>query len=154
MIVILDNIRSLHNVGSIFRTSDGAGAEKIYLCGITPTPVDDFGYKRPQLSKVSLGSEDSVSWEYKKHISRLIKTLKKQGYLIVALEQAKNSLNYNQLKLPQQKLALVLGNEPTGISQKVLDLADYIIEIPMLGEKESLNVSVAFGIAIYRLLES
>lgn len=152
MIAILQNIRSLHNVGSIFRTSDGAGVEKIYLCGITPTPVDKFGQKKAMLTKVSLGAEDSVPWEYVSRIGNLIARLKKQGYKIYALEQSPNSVRYTSAKPKTQKLALIVGNEVEGIPNSILKKVDKILEIPMKGKKESLNVSIAFGIVAFYLL--
>lgn len=153
MIVILHNIRSLYNVGSVFRTADAAGVEKIYLCGITPTPIDIFGKPRPQLTKVSLGAERYVKWEKIKATSKLIDRLKKDGYKIFVIEQSKKSTPYYklQIKNPKQKTALVLGNEIKGLPTSVLKRADKILEIPMKGKKESLNVSVAFGIVIFHL---
>lgn len=154
MIVILYNIRSLHNVGSIFRTADAVGVEKIYLCGITPSPFDRFGKLRPQLAKVSLGAEKFVAWEKASSASRVIVQLKKDGYKIFAVEQSKIAFPYYKFNLrPSQglKLALVLGNEVRGLPPAILKKADKILEIPMLGKKESLNVSVAFGVIAYFL---
>jgi len=154
MIVVLNNIRSLHNVGSIFRTADGAGIEKIYLCGITPTPVDRFDRPRPQFTKVSLGAERFVPWEHAASATALVKKLKKEGYLIFAIEQAKRSVPHKTVRLGKkglEKLAIVLGNEVAGLSPALLALADKVLEIPMRGKKESLNVSVAFGIIAYHL---
>ncbi len=159
MIAILQNIRSLYNVGSIFRTADAAGFEKIYLCGITPTPLDRFSTKRKELAKVALGAEDYIDWEKVgssvsplKTIS-LIKKLKNDGYKIIALEQDKRSVPYSKLKNKSSKMALIVGDEVRGISKSILKHCDRIIEIPMIGKKESLNVSVAFGIAAYELLD-
>ncbi|MCL5017132.1 MAG: RNA methyltransferase [Patescibacteria group bacterium] len=160
MIIILDNIRSLFNVGSIFRTADAAGIEKIYLCGITPTPTDRFGRIRPQLAKVSLGAENTVEWEYVKSVSGLMNKLKKQKIKIFAVEQDKGSIPYYKLKVESLKskaesgnlkIALVFGNEVNGISKSILKRSDKILEIPMAGKKESLNVSVAAGIVIFNL---
>lgn len=154
MIVILDNIRSLHNVGSIFRTADAVGVEKLYLCGITPSPLDRLGLVRGDVAKVSLGAENTVPYEVATSTSRLITNLKKQGYKIVALEQSPSSVPYYKLKALSYKLdkvALVLGAEVEGVSPAVLKKCDAIIDIPMSGKKESLNVSVAFGIAAYGL---
>ncbi|MBI4085498.1 MAG: TrmH family RNA methyltransferase [Candidatus Liptonbacteria bacterium] len=153
-VAALHNVRSLHNVGSIFRTADGAGIKKIYLCGITPAPVDNFGRQRPQFAKVSLGAEKSVEWEKASSTARLIKRLKKDGYKILAVERAKNSvLFYKTSKsvICGSKLCLVVGNEVKGLPLSVLKLSDEILEIPMMGNKESLNVSVAFGIVAYHL---
>jgi len=149
-IVILDNIRSVYNVGSIFRTSDALGVEKIYLCGCTPTPTDRFGRARQDLAKVALGAEKDIAWEYCDDIKEIIKKLRKEGYKIIAVEQDKKSTNYkkSKIKLP---IALIMGNEVSGIEKEVLKLADEILEIPMYGKKESLNVSVSFGIAGYQI---
>ena len=154
-ILILDNIRSTYNVGSIFRTSDAVGVDMIYLIGTTPTPIDRFGRKRKDISKTSLGAEDTVSWKYSKTISKIITNLKKQGYVIVALEQSPKSIDYiKAVKLLKSKpIALIVGNEVNGVSQKALTISDYIVEIPMHRKKESLNVSVAVGIAMFRLFQ-
>ena len=156
MVIILHNIRSLHNVGSIFRTADAAGVEKIYLCGITPTPIDSFGKPRQQLTKVSLGAERYIKWEKVKTTSKLINKLKKEKYKIFAVEQSKKSVPY--YKIPRSyilnhKSALVLGNEVKGLSSSILKHSDKILEIPMFGKKESLNVAVAFGIIVFKLRE-
>ncbi len=141
--VICDNIRSLYNVGSIFRTADAFEVTKIYLCGITGTPL------QTGLTKVSLGAENFVAWEYKKSAARLINTLKKQGVEIVSLELAKNiSRDIKKFK-PVFPLALIVGNEVEGVSKNLLQKSDDILHIPMNGQKESLNVSVAYGIAAY-----
>jgi len=152
MIVILHNIRSLYNVGSIFRTADAAGVKKIYLCGYTPSPKDKFGKYRAQLTKVSLGAERSVKWEKINATSVLIKKLKMDSYKIFAVEQNKKSVPY--YKIPKSyilnsKFCLVMGNEVKGLPKTILKLADKILEIPMKGKKESLNVSVAFGIVAF-----
>ena len=155
MIAILHNIRSLYNVGSIFRTADAAGIEKLYLCGITPTPLDKFGKLRPQLGKVSLGAEKSVAWEQFKSTTTLIKKLKKDGYKIFAIEQNKKSILYYEAAFPRESaVALVLGHEVKGLPSSILKLADKILEIPMCGKKESLNVSVVFGIIVFHLIYS
>ncbi len=152
IIAILHNIRSLHNVGSMFRTADGAGVAKIYLIGYTPAPTDIFGKPRPEISKTALGAEKSVPWESKRDIGKLIADLKKQGFLILTLEQAKNSIPYNKLKLKAgAKVALIAGNEVRGVAPSILKKCDKILEIPMRGKKESLNVSVAFGIAVFQI---
>ncbi|MEN9912685.1 MAG: hypothetical protein RLY66_93 [Candidatus Parcubacteria bacterium] len=148
--VILDNIRSVHNVGSIFRTADAAGVSKLYLVETTPTPVDRFGRKRKDVAKVSLGAEDSIPWEHVVDITKTIQALKKEGFTIVALEQDEKSVDYQSVN-SKNKIALILGNEVGGISKEILKLVDVIIEIPMAGKKESLNVSVAAGIALFQL---
>lgn len=145
--VICHNIRSLHNVGSIFRTADGVGVSRIYLCGWTGVPP------RKEISKVALGAENFVPWEKHFQTARLIKKLKKEGVKIIALEQTKKSVRYDKFK-SRFPLALILGEETKGLPKKILNLCDAAIEIPMAGKKESLNVSVAFGIAAYKILEN
>jgi tRNA G18 (ribose-2'-O)-methylase SpoU len=151
---ILSDIRSVHNVGSIFRTADGAGFKKLYLCGITPSPLDRFHKIRPDFAKVALGAEKSVAWESVSDIAALIKKLKKEKWKILALEQSKRSISLlSDIRhdVAGRRCALVIGNEVDGVPATILKLADTVLEIPMLGEKESLNVSVAFGVAAYRL---
>jgi 23S rRNA (guanosine2251-2'-O)-methyltransferase len=150
VVVILDNIRSVHNVGSIFRTSDALGVNKIFLCGCTPTPKDRFGRERKDLAKVALGAEKSIEWEYFKTTEEAIKKLKKEKFQIIALEQSENSIDYKKVKA-KNKTAIILGEEVHGLNKKVLDLADVVMEIPMQGIKESLNVSVSFGVAAFRI---
>ncbi len=151
--IILDNIRSTHNVGSIFRTSDAAGVSKILLCGITPSPVDRFGEPNSKLTKVSLGAENSVAYEKVGTTNAAIKKLKAEGFEILALEQAENSINYKKYKYSKkQKVAIVLGTEVEGLKKTTLTICDKILEIPMQGEKESLNVAVAYGILIFSLI--
>ena len=152
LVVVLHDIRSLHNVGSIFRTADAAGVSKIYLCGITGSPLDRFGNVRPDVAKVALGAEKTVPWEHSARTAMVLKKLKKEGYRIVALEQSKDSVPYYEPLTAHNKLALVLGNEVKGLPPSVLKAADITMEIPMRGEKESLNVSVAFGIAAFALV--
>jgi tRNA G18 (ribose-2'-O)-methylase SpoU len=145
--LILHNIRSAYNVGSIFRTADAAGIQKIFLCGYTPDPKKD-----PKISKTSLGAEKIVPWEKYKQTWRLLEGLAKSGIFTLALEQAPDSIDFRKFK-PQYPLVLVLGNEVRGLSKEILSYCDKKIEIPMKGKKESLNVSVAFGIAIFNLIE-
>ncbi|MDI6734442.1 MAG: TrmH family RNA methyltransferase, partial [Patescibacteria group bacterium] len=152
IIVVLHNIRSLHNVGSIFRTADGAGIKKIYVCGITPTPLDRFNKLIPQFAKVALGAEKNIEWVKLKSTVSAIKDLKKQGFKIIAIEQSKKSIPYFKYQDKNKKIALVLGNEIKGVPQSILREVDKILEIPMHGKKESLNVTIAFGIVICRLL--
>jgi 23S rRNA (guanosine2251-2'-O)-methyltransferase len=147
-ILILHNIRSVENVGAMFRTADAAGVSKIYLCGITPAPLDRFGRKRGDMAKSALGAEEFVAWEQAKDISRLITKLKKQQFQIIAVEQDEKSVDYRKIKL-KEKNAFIMGPEVEGISQTILKKCDIIAEIPMYGKKESLNVSVAFGIVIF-----
>jgi tRNA G18 (ribose-2'-O)-methylase SpoU len=149
--LLLDNIRSVHNVGSIFRTAETLGISKIYCADTTPVPIDRFGRKRKDFSKVSLGAENMIPWEYVEEPKAvgLIKKLKKEGFQIIALEQAKNSIDYKKVKVGTKTL-VILGNEVDGVSKSLLKLADTIAEIPLKGKKESLNVSVAAGIFLYR----
>lgn len=149
--LILDNIRSTYNVGAILRTADGAGVSKVYLVGVTPAPTDKFNRVNSRIAKSALGAEKSVAWENVKSISTLIKKLKKQGVQIVALEQDERSVSYKKFK-PQWPCALILGEETEGIPKSILKLCDEIIEIPMKGSKESLNVSVSGGVAIFGLV--
>jgi len=149
--LILHNVRSVHNVGSIFRTADAAGAEHIYLTGYTPTPLDRFGQERSDFHKAALGAEKSVSWSQETDLGALLGQLKQGGYQLLALEQSPLSVDYKSVAL-REKTALILGEERYGITEDILEKCDTIIEIPMHGEKESLNVSVAAGIALYRLL--
>lgn len=142
--VIFDNIRSLENIGSIFRTADALRIDKIFLCGISGRPPHQ------KISKTALGAENWIVWEYFSQTWRLIEELKKKKFFIVVLEQAKNSVLYNQFK-PKFPLALVFGNEIKGVSKSVLQRADKIISLPMFGKKESLNVAVAFGIAGFEI---
>jgi 23S rRNA (guanosine2251-2'-O)-methyltransferase len=149
---VLHDIRSMHNVGSIFRTADAAGVSRIHLCGVTPLPVDRLGRVRPQVAKVALGAETAVPWTHHLRLADALRTLKKEGFRIVALEQAPDATPFFKAKFPKDaKLALVLGEEVHGLSPAILRKCDEIIEIPMLGKKESLNVAVAFGIAAFAL---
>ena len=162
-ILILPNIRSGHNVGAIFRTADGAGVDKLYLTGYTPCPP------HTQIDKVSLGAEKWLPWEYRKQAGRLLKELREMGYNIVALEQTKTSKNiftWSRFSSAENRgsaisasaeigtafpIAMVLGNEKTGVSKSLLKYCDQFVEIPMSGKKNSLNVSVAAGIAMYHI---
>jgi tRNA G18 (ribose-2'-O)-methylase SpoU len=150
--LLLSDIRSVHNVGSIFRTAEAAGVSNIYLCGTTPTPLDRFGRERKDLAKVALGAEKMVRWEYAESAVDVVMRLKKEGLLIISLEQSESSVGYAQVKLLRQTL-LILGSEVEGVPKNLLELSDVVYEIPMLGKKESLNVSVAAGIALFKLIE-
>jgi tRNA G18 (ribose-2'-O)-methylase SpoU len=150
-ILILPDIRSAINVGAIFRTADAVGIDKIYLVGCTPRPTDQYGRIQKDIAKSALGAETWVPWEYKEKLLPLINSLKKQGYEIVALEQDEKSMDYRKYKAPS-KMAFILGPEVTGLDKKVLKTCDKIVEIPMHGKKESLNVSVATGVALFRIL--
>ncbi len=144
--ILLDNVRSLYNVGSIFRTSDAAGVDKIYIGGITGTPP------RAEIHKAALGAENSVPWKYFENPVEIIQKVKTEGYQIVILEHTDQSQWYHEVTY-QFPLCLVVGHEITGVSDEVIDLADMAIEIPMFGIKQSLNVAVAYGIAIYEIVK-
>jgi len=149
--VLLHNIRSTHNVGSIFRTADALGVSKICLSGYTPTPIDRFNKPRKDIAKVALGAEKTIKWEYFDRAEKVIKNLKKEGFNVVAIEQSENAIDYKKIKIKYPVL-FVVGNEVEGVDKKTLKMCDSVAEIPMLGGKESLNVSVAFGVAMFRML--
>lgn len=152
-IAVLDNLRSVHNVGSIFRTANAVGIEKVILCGTTPTPLDKKGAKRKDFAKVALGAEDTVMWEYQEETRTTLTTLRQEDYFIIAFEQDERSVDYKEVSIEgKDNIAFVIGPEVTGVTREVLDLCDVIAEIPMLGTKESLNVTIAFGIGVYRIL--
>ena len=151
-VVILHNIRSAYNVGAIFRTADAVGVSKIYLTGYTPTPLDRFGRERKDVAKSALGAEKSVAWEYAKSARAVIEKLKKAGFEVVAVEQAEAAIDYKQYK-PKQKVTFLFGNEVRGISKQLLSKCDKIIEIPMRGKKESLNVSISAGVVLFGVLD-
>ena len=150
--LILDNIRSVHNVGSIFRTAETIGVTKIYCVGATPTPIDRFNRKRKDFAKVALGAEDLVPWEYSDQPIALAERLKKEGFQIIAVEQTASSIDYRKVKV-NRKTAVVFGNEVEGVSEPLLKLADMVAEISLKGKKESLNVSVAAGISLFAFFE-
>ena len=151
IVVLLHNIRSVYNVGSIFRTADALGVEKIYLSGYTPTPTDKFNRPRKDIAKVALGAEKNIKWDYSKNPIKIIEKFKKEKFQIIGLEQSKKSVDYKKIKIKTPSLFIV-GNEVGGIDQKILDICDMVAEIPMQGQKESLNVSVAFGVGLFRML--
>jgi 23S rRNA (guanosine2251-2'-O)-methyltransferase len=153
IVLILDNIRSVHNVGSLFRTAECFGVQKLYLCGTTPMPVDRFGRSRPDMAKVALGAQTSLPWEYSNTTESALEQCREIGMQIVALEQADNAVRLNSLGecLTQNTVALVLGTETIGLSPEILSMCDYIAEIPQWGEKESFNVSIAGAMALYEL---
>lgn len=144
IVVLAHNIRSLWNVGSLFRTADSFAIEKIYLTGYTAAPP------RREISKTALGAEEYVPWEKAEDPAKVIATLKKQGFTIVALEQARGAVDLNEYEPPSQ-VCLIVGHEVTGVPKELLKLCDAIVHIPMHGKKESLNVAVAAGIALHRL---
>ena len=158
-IVVLDNIRSAHNVGAIFRTADGAGASKIYLCGYTPSPIDRFGREQPEIKKTSLGATESVEWEAVEEIGGLMEKLRGDGVAIAAVEQHERSVNYKDWQ-PDGPTAFIFGNEVDGVQKSVLEKSETILEIPMRGMlarnrrpgdvgKESLNVGTTVGIILF-----
>ena len=146
LIIIADNVRSMHNVGSIFRTSDAFLVEKIYLCGITPTPP------HREIQKTALGATESVDWQYAENTLDVVNQLKKEGWTILALEQTTNSVMLDELKVEKgEKIAIVLGNEVDGVNQEVINLCDKAVEIPQFGTKHSFNVSVSCGIMLWQV---
>lgn len=149
--LVLHNIRSVHNAGSIFRTADAAGVSKIFLTGYTPTPLDRFNRPRKDFAKVSLGAEKTVPWEKIMNVQKCIESLKKKRVQVIALEQDEKAIDYRNVKTIFP-LALMVGNEVTGISKTILSKVDTVVQIPMSGKKESLNVGVALGIALFRIL--
>lgn len=148
LVVILDNVRSLHNIGSVFRTSDAFRVECIYLCGITATPP------HPEMHKTALGAEFTVDWKYVNNAVEAVDNLRREGYIVFSVEQAENSIMLEDMRLKQGKrYAVVLGNEVKGVQQEVIDHSDGCIEIPQYGTKHSLNVSVTAGIVIWDLFK-
>ncbi|UPQ80048.1 RNA methyltransferase [Flavobacterium azooxidireducens] len=148
IIIILDDIRSLHNIGSVFRTSDAFLIEKIYLCGITATPPNK------EIHKTALGATDTVTWEYQKEVLTVIDQLKAEEISVFAIEQVENSIMLNDFKVEQgKKYALIFGNEVKGVSQQAIEKCDGVIEIPQLGTKHSLNISVSAGIVVWDLFK-
>ncbi len=143
--VLLNSIRSSYNVGSIFRSSDGAMIKKLYLCGYTPHPP------KKEILKTALGSQDSVDWEYVENAEDVILLLKKQKVKIIALEQTDANIPYYEISQQDFPICLVVGNEVTGVDQKLIDLCDAAIEIPQYGIKQSLNVAVAYGVSVFEL---
>jgi len=153
IITICDNIRSLYNVGAIFRTSDATNIEKLYLCGMTGYPKNDPNwFQTKRIEKTALGATKSVKWQHLKNSYLLVKKLKQSGYKIYALEVDNRAKKYNQVNY-QFPCALVLGHETEGVNPKILDIADEIIQIPMFGSKTSLNVEAAYSVAIYKIVD-
>lgn len=147
--VVLDNIRSLNNIGSIFRTSDAFRVERIHLCGITAKPP------HREIHKTALGATDTVRWEYFEESLDSVRLLKSEGYLIIVIEQAEGSINLQSTNLiPDRKIAVVFGHEVHGVQQEIVDLADECVEIPQLGTKHSLNVSVSAGVILWSLFKN
>ena len=147
LVIVLDNVRSRHNVGSAFRTADAFLCEKILLCGITAQPP------HREIHKTALGSTDTVAWEYRENSMDAIDDLKQKGFKIVSIEQADESVSLEQFQIQgSEKLALVFGNEVKGVSESVVEASDYVIEIPQFGTKHSLNISVSIGIVLWDLI--
>lgn len=148
IIIILDDIRSLHNIGSVFRTADAFLIEKIYLCGITAIPPNK------EIHKTALGATETVDWEYSKNITALLQKMKNEKIALYAIEQVENAILLNDfIPSKKNKIALIFGNEVFGVSQKAIELCDGTIEIPQLGTKHSLNVSVSAGIVVWDLFQ-
>lgn len=148
LVVVLDNVRSLHNIGSVFRTSDAFRVERIYLCGITATPP------HPEMHKTALGAEFTVDWTYVNNAVEVVENLRREGYTVYSVEQAEGSIMLEDLTLdPSGKYAVVMGNEVKGVQQEVINVSDGCIEIPQYGTKHSLNVSVTAGIVIWDLFK-
>jgi 23S rRNA (guanosine2251-2'-O)-methyltransferase len=150
--LILHDIRSTYNVGAILRTAECVGVSNVYLTGYTPDPIDRFGRKRKDIAKSAVGAEEMVPWSHVDDTASCIASLRAEGVEIVALEQHPRSVAYTAYE-PSGPVALVLGEEVQGIPEEIVALCDAVIEIPVFGNKESLNVSVAAGIALYRLVE-
>ena len=147
LVIVLDNVRSQNNVGSVFRTSDAFRIEKIFLCGITSTP------ENREVHKTALGAEEVVAWEYQSDTLTAIRQLKAEGYRIFSIEQAENSTSLENFTMPEnEKFALVFGNEVKGVQQEVIDVSDGCIEIPQFGTKHSFNISVTVGIVLWQLV--
>ena len=150
--VILVDIRSNYNVGAIFRTADGSGVAKLYLAGVTPTPIDRFGRQVTEIHKTALGAEEFIAWEKVSDVLGLIKELQAEGVFVVAVEQANDSIKLPDYKEPKS-VAYIFGSETDGLTNKVIEAVDQVLELPMLGQKESLNVSVTAGIVLYHGLK-
>ncbi len=151
-ILVLHNIRSVYNVGSLFRTADAVGITKILLSGYSSTPIDRFGRARQDFAKCALGSEKTVVWEYVPSPTKSILSMKQSGFTVVGVEQDGRSVDYKKTK-KTSKMVFIVGTETTGMTKSLLAVCDLIVEIPMHGKKESLNVSVAAGIVLYRVLD-
>ncbi len=146
--IILEDIRSAYNVGAIFRTADASGVAKVFLVGYTPAPIDRFGRVQQEIDKTSLGASKTMAWEQVATIKEVIERLQVDGVTVVAVELASGSVSLKDFDEPEQ-VAYIVGNEVEGVSKEALTLADVIVELPMLGQKESLNVSVTAGIVLY-----
>lgn len=148
VVVVLDNVRSAHNIGSVFRTGDAFKLDKIYLCGICACPPS------AEIHKSALGAEDSVPWEYEKNTINIVRALRARGYTVISVEQTANSVSLQDFERePGQKYAFIFGNEVDGVQQEVVDESDYALEIPQFGTKHSLNVSVSAGVVLWQALQ-
>ena len=145
VVVLLDNVRSLHNVGSVFRTCDAMAVEKLYLCGITAKPP------HREIQKTAIGATESVNWEYMEDAISIIHRYKKEGYTIISVEQTSNSTALGNYNWKNEKVLLVFGNEVDGVHQKIIDLSDFSLEIPQWGTKHSFNITVSVGIVLWDL---
>ena len=145
VIVLLDNVRSLHNVGSVFRTCDAMAVEKLYLCGITAKPP------HREIQKTAIGATESVNWEYMHDAISIIHRYKKEGYTIISVEQTSNSVALGNYNWKNEKVLFVFGNEVDGVNQKIIDLSDFSLEIPQWGTKHSFNITVSAGIVLWDL---
>lgn len=144
LVIVLDNIRSLNNIGSVFRTGDAFRIEKIYLCGITASPP------HREIQKTAIGATESVDWEYKESTSEILSDLKEKNYTLIAIEQTEKSIPLDTFKVEKnKKYAIVLGNEVDGVQQSAIDLCDFTVEIPQIGTKHSLNISVCTGVVVW-----
>lgn len=150
--LIIDNVRSAYNVGAMFRTAEAIGIEKIYLVGYTPSPIDRFGRAQKEIAKTALGAESNIPYEKHEGIPLLLEELKQKRIQIVSLEQTERAVDYKTY-VPRGDTAFVVGNEVEGVRKELLDASSAVVFIPMRGEKESLNVSVAAGVALFRILD-
>lgn len=150
--ILLHNVRSSHNVGSIFRTADAAGVSKIYLTGYTPTPMDRFKRPNKEIAKTGLGAERFISWEYAKTPFPILKRLRSEDVRVIGVEQDARATDYRK-QLPQKPVVFIFGNEVRGLSKQMRDACDQLVEIPMRGKKESLNVAVTAGIVLFNCID-
>ncbi len=151
IVIILSDIRSSLNVGSIFRTADACGVSKIFLAGYTPAPIDKFGRLNKDIAKTALGAEKTIAWGKSESTVRLLSKLKKENFFLIGVEQAPNSIDYKNSKI-KNKTAFIFGNEVEGLPPQILKKCDIVAEIKQVGEKESLNVAVAVGVVLFRAL--
>ena len=146
--LILENIRSAYNVGSMYRTADGAGVDKIFLVGYTPAPIDRFGRPQSEIAKTSLGACDKIPWEQSSEMEEVITSLQSEGFTVAGVELTEESISLKDFSIPE-KVAYIMGNEVTGVEKQTLELCDVVVYLPMLGSKESLNVATTASIVVY-----